>query len=405
MDTIDASIPLQVQGLKLDNPLDVYGKAMSVKSLQANTQMKNLELMQGMQTLKDQQQLSAVGADPSNYDQTTGMFNDQGLAKIENPTLRQKLTQDRLKAQGERATIDHLTSDTKIKKEDHQGAVVHDIMEDAYSEYEANRDKPDLAMEKMRKKIKEGFDGLAATGKGDFSEKELDAIAGKWMSAKPEEILSTLTIRKEKLAAEEKKKADERAEKTPIVKDAETLEKWKTQLAGLPANDPGSRPLKEQIKMLESNIARRDRMPGGNGDGEGKAPAGYRWKPNGTQEKIPGGPADKDHRDAIQADALSAYHAEVSEYNAEVNSRLGLNPSIAKTMPPLKPPGDLDTYVENYKKKRGGGGEEKPAADAKPAKDAKAPAAPKVSDKAGFEKLKKGDHYIDARDGKEWIKG
>ena len=379
MTQVDASIPLSVKPMQLDSPMQAYGQMMNLQSLQASTKLQEMEVEQGMQTLKDQSELSQLGMDPANLDPKTGGFNTAAMAKITNPMLRQKLTQGRMQQLKESADIDWKTSETKLHADKAKSDALHGVMEEAYSTYEDVRTRTGnepAARDAFNKALTGGYDDIKTSGRGGFPKDT------QFKMLTPEEVGPKLISHKERMDMETKKKAAERGEETPIIKETRYVEKLKGELADLAPGDPAAKSIAKQIADVQAHIVRLDRAAAVAGE---KAPAGYEWDPAkpGALRPIAGGPAAKDKRDVLQADALSAYRAAYP---------YGYMPEqYGKTQP--RP----EKYVEEYIKNKEAGGKSMP-------KDVKGD-APKVGNKAEFDKLKKGTTFIDTRDGKEKVKG
>lgn len=255
MQTVDSNIPLGVQPPNLISPLDAYGKAMSLKSLQADTQAKNLQLMQGMQSLKDQQQLSQIAADPANLDPATGGLNSTALTKITNPLLRQKLNDTRLAQLKDKADIEYKTSEAGEKADKRKTDALHSVMESAYSVYEdtlSRTGNKDAATDAFNKAQQAGYEDIKTTGRGGFG-KDVN-----FRMLSPEDVGAKLITHKERVDEASKKAAADRGEETPFIKETNYVEKLRHQLAELPANDPGRTALMSQIQKVEKHIARLD---------------------------------------------------------------------------------------------------------------------------------------------------
>ena len=380
MQVVDASIPLSVKPVQLDTPIQAYGRMMNLKALQQRTQLGDIELAQNMQNLRDQQQLSVLAAEPGNLDPKTGMFTPEALTKVTNPILRQKLNQTRMGALKDQSEIDWKTSEVAKNADAAKTNALHGVMEEAYSTYEDTRKRTgneQAATDAFNKALAGGYEDLKATGRGGFSKDT------QFKMLSPQEVGAKLITHKERVTEEA---ATARGEEDPFIKETKYAEKLKGDLAELAPGDPASASIKAQIAKVEGHLARLDRMPGTGGEG-GKAPAGYRWKADGSLEPIPGGPATKDKRDVMQADALAAYRARYP---------YGYMPDMyGKTQPT---PDDFTAFYIKKKEteaKPAAAGAPKPAAGAKP----------KVGTKAEFDALPKGTIFIDSRDGKEKVKG
>lgn len=380
MQVIDAGIPLSTRPVQLDTPIQAYGQAMNLKQLQANTELKNLQVAQGLQTLKDQQELARLGQDPSNYDPATGTFSAQALSKVSNPMLRQKLNQARVTAIKDAAEINYKTSATAQIADKRKTDALNEVMSTAYSTYEDTLKRTgndQAARDAFTKALSGGYEDIKATGKGGFTSDT------QFKMLSPEEVGAKLISHKERMTEEA---ALARGEEDPFIKETKYAEKLKGQIADLAPGDSGTASLKAQLAKVEAHIARMDRMPGVGGT-DGKAPAGYRWKPDGTLEPIPGGPATKERRDAQQADALAAYRARYP---------YGYMPDMYGKKQPTP-----EDFTADYMKKKEGEGKSPATGATKPA----AGATPKVGSKAEFDALPKGTIFIDSRDGKEKVKG
>lgn len=383
MQTIDASIPLSVKPLQLDSPLKAYGQAMNIKQLQANTELKNLELAQGMQTLKDQQELAHLAGDPANIDPKTGGFKAEAMTRITNPLLRQKLNQSRMQMLKEQADIDWRTSETKLKADEAKTKALHGVMEEAYSTYEGTRARTgddQAATDAFNRALTAGYEDLRTSGRGGFAKDT------QFKMLTPDEVGAKLIGHKERVDEAAKKETAARADDTPIIKELRYVEKLKGQIADLAPGDPGAASLKQQLAKVESHIARLNKGP----DAARERPLSDVAKLNDdlaneriTQAQFDAAIGRKEPRDKLQADALSAYRARYP---------YGFIPAMyGKDQP------SPEKYVEEYLKNKEAGAKTMPSGvKADP---------PKVSSKAEFEKLKPGDLFIDTRDGKIKEKG
>lgn len=73
---IDSSIALQARGVQLDNPMDVMGKAMSLRTLAGQQQLQQLQLQQAQQSQEQDRTLADLYKGNINPD---GTINRQGL--------------------------------------------------------------------------------------------------------------------------------------------------------------------------------------------------------------------------------------------------------------------------------------------------------------------------------------
>jgi len=255
MQTIDASIPLQVKPMQLDSPMQAMGQVMNMKQLQANTELKNMELANGMQTLKDQQELAQLAGDPSNIDPKTGGFKPEAMTKVSNPMLRQKLNQSRMQQLKEQAEIDWKTSQTALNADEAKTKALHGVMEEAYSTYEDTRARTgneQAATDAFNKALAGGYDEIRTTGRGGFPKDT------QFKMLTPQEVGAKLIGHKERMDEAAKNKTAERGEETPIIKETQYVERLKGQLADLPVGSPQAKTIENQIKAVQAHIAKMD---------------------------------------------------------------------------------------------------------------------------------------------------
>ena len=87
----------------------------TMKDQMLNATLKNQEIARGQNELKTQMLLSELAIKPGNIDQTTGQWTQEGLAQIPDPMLRQKLTQQNVAMDLERARVKLETGKTTEK--------------------------------------------------------------------------------------------------------------------------------------------------------------------------------------------------------------------------------------------------------------------------------------------------
>lgn len=141
-------------------------------------------------------------------------------------------------------------------------------------------------------------------------------------------------------------------EKNPVKEIAaarDTINELKTEYSHLDPQSPQAAQIMEKIRDGEAALSRM-KAPTEAMSGD-KPPSGYRWNKNkpGELEKITGGPADKDARDVMQADALSAYRASYP---------MGFMPDIYGKGQPTP-----EAYVEKYIQNKESGGKGLPKKD------------------------------------------
>ena len=413
MPPVDASIPLSFQQPKFESPLGMYTQALSLKDLQAQTQVRDMQFAKGMQTLRDQQRLSQIFSQDGTRD-ANGLPTQDAIKQIDafNPQLAATINKNRLESLYKIAETSARTSETAVRAQKLKTDTLHPIMEEAYGAYEQaikdGKTEEEAARASGQVQI-ERLGEVGKTGAGGF--KSDDPILSRVLT--PRQLHYGLTTHAERLAEEKggtgptaeivradkmlregkitkeerdaivrKETAGTRPEETPEIKDIKERERLLAELATVPKGSDKEKSLKRQIADLTGIINRKERVAGAAEDH--KPPTGYRYKPGGTElEPIPGGPAVKDRRDAMQADALSAYRARYP---------MGYMPDMYGKNQPTP-----ESYTEQYiaNKEKGGKG---PPTDVKGS-------LPKVSNKKEFDKLKKGDRFIDSRTGKESIKG
>ncbi|SRR6266404_160071 len=262
---VDASIPLQVKLPQFNTPLEAQAQAASLRDQIAQTQLRQQQVQQGVQTLRDQQELSRAWSDRSNINPETGLLDPTKVQQqFSNPAIYQKVVQmntDALYNKDKAAREKTLATSETYKA---QESAAHDLREEGISAYQNQLDKTpnnrQLAVDAFNKTIREGADKLNATG-----------IMGKgW--APPPDLTPELAIKrsmtyKERLAQQEKEKSSALAERSE--KDVE-----------------------RHRRVEEGQAAARERRIAEDGKGGGQPPSGYRKTASGDLEFIPGGPAD-----------------------------------------------------------------------------------------------------------------
>jgi hypothetical protein len=248
---LDPSIALGFQMPKFMSPMQAQMQALTLKQQMQNTQMQQVEMAQAMQTLRDQQAMSALYADPANYDKETGGLTPEAIAKIQNPTLRQKVNQDRLATLQKKEEIAYKSSESAKINEERQTKAVHDVWETALGEYEDVRKRTGnekAAIDAFNKAQSDGYNELKTTGKGGFSDKS------QFKMLSPSEVKSKLLGYKERATLEDR-------DKTPIIKEAEYVENLKAKLATLKPTDPEAGRVRAEIRAVEQHIKKVDAPP------------------------------------------------------------------------------------------------------------------------------------------------
>src|SRR6266404_2005867 len=203
---VDASIPLQVKLPQFNTPLEAQAQAASLRDQIAQTQLRQQQVQQGVQTLRDQQELSRAWSDRSNINPETGLLDPTKVQQqFSNPAIYQKVVQmntDALYNKDKAAREKTLATSETYKA---QESAAHDLREEGISAYQNQLDKTpnnrQLAVDAFNKSIREGADKLNASG-----------IMGKgW--APPPDLTPELAIKrsmtyKERLAQQEKEKSD-----------------------------------------------------------------------------------------------------------------------------------------------------------------------------------------------------
>jgi hypothetical protein len=365
---VDASIPLaagNIPGNAMNNMVSMYEFAAKLKSQQRQQQAQNA--------------LRSIFQDPNAIDPQTGMPNQQAVGKMMqiDPAYGMEIQNNILKMQHEREQADNQRAMAELHRlgvTEKQLEYVNEKDGEAHAYYDdliAKGTPKGQALELTNGYMAKLHDEMKSSG-------HLGDLADKLGSTFNPEEKSHLDSRayKNYLAQQNQdrkgqRKAEEDAKKAPttrnlILGDKEATETWNPEtLTWEPVGKPGPRFSKQIVNV--------------NAAGPDKPPAGYRWSKQtpGNLEPIPGGPATKDRRDVEQADALSVYHARYP---------FGYMPEVYGKDQPTP-----DQFIGQH----GHGMPSTPVAGN----------VPKVSSKAEADKLPKGAHFIDARDGKEKIKG
>ena len=252
---IDASIPLGIQMPKLLTPFEAQSNAQSLQAQMQAAQIRQQELVQGQQAMRDQMELSTLAATPGNIDPKTGTFTAEAITQIRNPLLRQKLNQERIDTQLKSAEIARDTSQAGQEADKRKTDALHSLFENAYSVYESTltaTGSKQVATEAFNKAQSDGFKELKDTGRGGFS------ADTNFRVLTPDDVAAKLITHKDRVEEQAKKDAAERGEETPFIKESRYLDTLKGKLADLKPTDPASGPLRQQIAQLQAHIAKLD---------------------------------------------------------------------------------------------------------------------------------------------------
>ncbi len=332
-DTVDAQIPLQVKQFE---PATAQQNAMSFQQQLQSAQLGQMKIAEGRRNMRNQILLSQIGATPGAIDKNTGMWSDEAIGKITDvdpmlaQNIRQKQTYD--KYQIEQLSLER----SKALVEDHK-AKSEAINEEQMTAISAADIVPaDQREQVYAKEWTAGRDRLKKSG--IFS----DDMQFKDMSYKQAKEIALRRASKES--------------KNPVqqVEEArDQIDDMKTEYTNLEHGSPRAKQLLQKIQDGESAIKRMTAptAPMVSLDKGDKVPSGYEPDPavKGKLRPIPGGPADKDKRDVLQADALAAYRARFP---------MGLMPEVYGKNQPTP-----EDYTAEYIKNKEGGGKGMPQKD------------------------------------------
>lgn len=255
MAVVDASIPLQAQMPQFMSPMQAAQGALSLRDLQAQTQLRQMQVMQGQQTLRDQQELSALAASRDNIDPATGGFTAEAIAQINNPMLRQKLNNDRMNTLKLGEEIKYKASQAGQEADKRKTDAIHGVMESAYSAYEDVLKKTgnvQAATDKFNQVQADGYQEIRDTGRGGFSKDQ------QFRLLTPDDVGAKLITHKERMEEENKARIRDAAEMSPFMKETRYLQQLKGKLADLRPTDPASNQLRQEIAQVQRHIAKLD---------------------------------------------------------------------------------------------------------------------------------------------------
>jgi len=300
---VDASIPLSIKPPNFMTPFEAQSQMLTLQQQQQNAQMRNMELAQNMQTLRDQQQLSTLAANQSNMDVNTGTFTPEAIASIQNPMLRQKVNADRIAMLQKTAEINLKNNKDFYEVEKHKKDAVAEVYQTAYSAYESTLKKTggneQKATEEFNRLQAGGLQELRDTGRGGFSSDQ------KFKQLTPREAEYKLITHKERAEEEARAVTAARMEETTFIKESNYLRKLEAQIAALPPGDPQAEKLQKSLKEVQMHVAKLDNSAKTTVHIGDKTPSGYRQTKDGNLEFIPGGPADPKTRSALAMGATS----------------------------------------------------------------------------------------------------
>jgi len=273
MSEVNASIPLSAgQGVTpIMSPFQAAQGAMTLQQLMQQSQLGQQKLQQNQSNLALQANLARLAGTPGMIDPETRLPSPQMIGEIMkiNPDAGEKLNQIRLQGLSTKAEADLRKSETAQKSNALKQQTMLDIREETLSQYEED--------------IKNGIDPKAAlnnymTHQGELIKKAKETGSGGITSNDNIPLLDPVAARTKVLGykgaqdEENKKKAQETADSTPIMKEAAALYGKDSQ---------------QYRDLLKKDLEQKT-----SGDDSKKAPSGFRYMADGNLEFIPGGPAD-----------------------------------------------------------------------------------------------------------------
>ena len=333
---VDASIPLQMQQFQ---PAQAQQNAMSFAEHMQQSRLMQMQVAQQQQQLKNQMLMSKMASEPGNMDSTTGLWTPDALNKLSqaNPVMGMEIRQNQVKSQ---YAVEQLALERAKGQEDSfklQKEAIKDARMEAISAGDAA--PPGQAEDAYQKVWNEQRQRLEKSGLFGESTQFSDL---NYSAAKKHAVSFA-------------------AQKNPVqqIEDArDQVDELKKQYSQLPnPGVPEAKVLQQKITDGEAAISRMKAPTNTMIDMGNKIPSGYEKDPSapGKLRAIPGGPADKDKHDVLQADALAAYRA-----SYPMGYMGNLPGSIYKNQP------TPEDYVAEYIKNKTENGKGMPKASVKP---------------------------------------
>jgi hypothetical protein len=240
--------------VQLINPMDAQMKALSMRDLIQQSQIRGQQQAQAQQqqqlAMNQQIHLSQLASDPSNIDKDTGGFTQDALAKIPYLDVRQKLTAQRNATLLEKQKLEEQTDKTATEREKSQSEIIQGIAEDAQSVYEKNRGNVPLATQQMKAHLKEQLAELKKSGRGQFAPEQLDSIGNKMLAMSNDDFFKTIISHRDKMSATK--------DEDSFTKEQKLLSKLESDYSDLTPGTPEAKSLATRIGGLKQHLAKLD---------------------------------------------------------------------------------------------------------------------------------------------------
>lgn len=241
------------------SPLQAQTQAYSLQDLMQRSQLNQLDLQQKKLALNQQMAATKLATTPGMKDPLTGVWTDEGIAALGqiSPDLQQKAVvfkQDWTKANADLAKTQATTAEaqqkTRAEKEGYWHETVRDPALIAYKEAKKNGMTEEAATAAGQAVYTQGLDEVAQSGR--LSKEEIAKIDRTFIPARAQANAQTY---EQYLKTEAEKRKED---KTPFIKETETLEDLKTKLADMKPTDPKRQSVVNQIKEITKHIERMD---------------------------------------------------------------------------------------------------------------------------------------------------
>lgn len=290
---IDTRIPLAIRPIEFQNPVEQYGQAMQIQSMQQRNRLMDLAMQEKAREAEQDNALAslyrdAVGADGSVDRSKVLTGAAQGGLGAVIPKLQKGFAdQDKAAADAQKSRLE-----SGIKQLEAVGQIAGSV-KDPLSLAAANQQLAAMGIPTLG----DTYDPTRIAQVANMALSRKDQLEQQWKGL-------DFQLEQDKFGYQQKNDAANRA----------------VTVRGQNMTDERGR---------EANAISRQRLTFDQQNG-GKAPAGYRWKQDGTLEAIPGGPAEKDSGGTEGERNAAGYGLRMAEAEKIIGGIATKNPGAQK---------------------------------------------------------------------------